>query len=96
MGHVIECLGLGRRDIADGLQEPPVVEPVHPFDGGEFHGLQRPPRAAPVNDRGLVEAVDALGQGVVVAIADAVSIRLGAYARLCPSPRFVGVWMGVR
>jgi hypothetical protein len=48
-----------------------------------------------VNDVSLVEAVDAFGQGVVVAIADAASIRLGAYARLCPPPRFMGVDMRV-
>jgi hypothetical protein len=26
-------LGFGRRDVADRLQEPLVVEPVHPFQG---------------------------------------------------------------
>ncbi len=62
-----------------------MVEPVHPFEGGEFHGLERPPWGAPVNDLGLVEAVDALGQGVVVAVADgrrlAARCRFGRGAR---------------
>ena len=35
------------------------------------HGLERAPWAAPVNDLGLVETVDAFGQGAVVAVADA-------------------------
>ena len=29
----------GRRDVADGLQEPPVVEPVHPFQRRELDGF---------------------------------------------------------
>ncbi len=64
LGGVVECFGLGRRDVADGLQRPPMVEPVYPFEGGEFHGLERAPGAAPVNDFSLVETVDALGHGV--------------------------------
>lgn len=35
-----------------------MVEPVHPFEGGEFHGLERAPGAAPVNDLSLVGAID--------------------------------------
>lgn len=33
---VVALLGFGRRKVADGLQEPPVVEPIHPFEGGEL------------------------------------------------------------
>ena len=33
-------LGLNGRNVADGLEEAPVVEPVHPFQGGELDGLQ--------------------------------------------------------
>jgi molecular chaperone IbpA len=32
-------LGFGRRDVADGLQEPPVVEPVDPFQRRELDGF---------------------------------------------------------
>ena len=67
---VVALLGFGRRDVADGLQEPPVVEPIHPFEGGELDRLERSPRSTPLDDFGLVEAIDRLGQRVVVAIAD--------------------------
>ena len=36
---VVTFLGFGRRDVADGLQEPPVVEPVHPFQRRELDGF---------------------------------------------------------
>ena len=31
---IVARLGFGGRDIADGLEEAPMVEPVHPFQGG--------------------------------------------------------------
>jgi hypothetical protein len=36
---VVALLGFGRRDVADGLQEPPVVEPVYPFQRRELDGF---------------------------------------------------------
>ena|SRR6516162_3905964 len=36
---VVAFLSFGRRDVADGLQEPPVVEPVHPFQRRELDGF---------------------------------------------------------
>ena len=62
---IVARFGLGGRDIADGLEQAPVVEPVHPFQGGEFDGLQGAPWPAASDHFGLVEAVDRLGQGVV-------------------------------
>ena len=53
------------RDIADGLQDAPVVEPIDPYEGGEFDTLEGFP-GAPVDEFGLVEAVDGLGERVVV------------------------------
>ena len=47
------CLGFGRGDVADGLQEQPGVEPVHPFQGGVLDRIERLPRPAPMNDFGL-------------------------------------------
>ena len=61
-------LRLGRRDVADRLQQPVVVEPRHPFQRGQFDSLARLPRPAPVDDLGLVQPVDGLGQGVVVTV----------------------------
>lgn len=41
--------GLGWRDVADGLKDTAVVEPVHPFGGCVFHGVKRSPCATPVD-----------------------------------------------
>ena len=56
-------------------------QPVHGRGGervvdGVFDGLERSPRAAPVDRLGLVEAVDRFGQRVVVAVADAADRRI--------------------
>ena len=65
---VISFLGFGGRDITDGLQQPPVVEPVNPFKRGIFDSFKRSPWTSPVDYLGLVKAIDCLGQGVVVAV----------------------------
>ena len=63
-------LGFGRRDVADGLQEPVVVEPVHPFQRRELDGFEAAPWPAPVDHLGLVEAVDGFGERIVIGISD--------------------------
>ena len=50
-----------RRDVADGSEQAVIVEPVDPFQRGVFDSLERSPRATPVDDLGLVKAVDRLG-----------------------------------
>ena len=77
-GGIVGGLGFGGRDVSDGLEQATVVEPVDPFEGGELDGLEGLPGAAAVDDLGLVEAVDGLGQGVVVAVADAADRGLDA------------------
>ncbi len=67
----VTVLGFGRRDVADGLQEPAVVEPIHPLEGCELDGLEVAPRSASMDNLGLVEAIDRFGEGVVVRVADA-------------------------
>lgn len=37
---VVVFLGFGWRYVADGLQEPSVVEPIDPFEGSELDGLE--------------------------------------------------------
>ena len=37
---VVSGFRLGERNAADGLEQAPVVEPVDPFEGGEFDGLK--------------------------------------------------------
>jgi hypothetical protein len=48
-----------------------MVEPVHPLKGSVLDCFEVAPRPAPVDHLGLVEAVDRLGQSVVIAVADA-------------------------
>ena len=67
---IVLLFGFGGRDVADGFQQPSVVEPVDPFEGRIFDGFERPPWSPPVDHLGLVKAIDRLGQSVVIAIAD--------------------------
>ena len=60
----VVCLGFGRRDVADGLQQAMVVEPGHPFQRGQLHRFLRFPRPPAFDQLGLVQPVDRLGQGV--------------------------------
>ena len=62
---IVACFGLGGWNVADRFEQAPVVEPVHPFQGGEFDGFQAAPRPAASDYLGLVEAVDRLGQGII-------------------------------
>src|SRR4051794_22341489 len=81
---IVACFGLGGWNVADRFEQAPVVEPVHPFQGGEFDSLQAAPWPAAADHFGLVEAVDGLGQGIIVAVADAAgstpaSVRRSVY-----------------
>src|SRR6476646_1037751 len=67
---VVALLGFGRRAVADGLQEPSVVEPVHPFQGRELDGIEAAPWPAPMDHLGLVEAVDGFGESIVIGSSD--------------------------
>jgi hypothetical protein len=66
---VVVVLGFGGWDVAAVLGQAAVVEPVDPFGGGVFDGVQGVPGAAGFDELGLVKPVDGLGQGVVVAVA---------------------------
>jgi hypothetical protein len=57
-------LGFGKRDIADGREQAPVVEPVDPFERGVLNGFKGSPRSSPVDHLRLVKAIDRLSQGV--------------------------------
>jgi len=80
---VVVGLGFGGRDVPDGFEQATVVEPVHPFQRGVFHGLEAAPRTATMDDFGLEQAVDRLCQRVVVAVTDATDRRFDA--RFCQS-----------
>lgn len=45
-------------DVADGLQQVPVVQPVDPFQGRKLDGFEGLPRFASMGDPGFEEAVD--------------------------------------
>ena len=78
---VVAFLGFGRRDVADGLQQPAIVEPVDPGQRRELDGFETPPGSAPMDEFGLVEAVDRLCEGVVVGVSDAADGGLDASFR---------------
>jgi hypothetical protein len=58
--------------------QPPVVVPVDPLERGELDLLDRLPRSSPVDQLGLEEADRALGQSVVVGVADGSDRGIGA------------------
>src|SRR5680860_1236088 len=64
MVHLFE---LRRGDVAGVLEEPAVVEPIHPLQGGELHIFEGLPGTALSDRLGLLEAVD--GQAVNIAAA---------------------------
>ena len=66
----MHLLKLDGRDVSDRLQQPSVIEPVHPVEGRELDVLDVAPRTAAADDFGLEQADDGLGQGVVVRVAD--------------------------
>lgn len=43
-----------------------MVEPVDPHHGGEFNRFEAAPRSAPMDDLGLVEAVDRFGEALML------------------------------
>ena len=55
-----------------------MIEPVYPFQRCELHCLERALWATPMDDLGFVEAVDRLGQSIVVAVAYAAHRRFDA------------------
>ncbi len=58
----------GRGHVADLGVEAAVVEPLDVGEGGELDVLRVAPRALGFDELVLVEPVEALGQGVVVAL----------------------------
>ena len=63
---VVSSFHLGGRDVAAVLVEAAVVEPVDPFGGGQLDVIDVVPGSLLLDQLGLVEAVDRLGQRVVV------------------------------
>lgn len=68
---VVALFGFGRREVADRLQQSTTVGPVDPGQRGKLNGFEGSPGPAPMYQFSLVEPVDRLGEGVVIAVADA-------------------------
>src|SRR6266550_2242715 len=66
---IIRRLKFCRRNVADRLEKPAMVEPVDPFQRRVLNSLEVPPRTAAVNDFGLEQTDDGFGERVVVRIA---------------------------
>ena len=62
----------------DAAHRRNLIGRLRPFERGVFDRVERPPRPTPMNDLGLVKAIDRLGQGVVIAVADAADRRFDA------------------
>ena len=69
VSSVVEGLGFDGWDVAAVLVEPAVVEPVDPFGGRVFDVVDGLPRFARFDQFGLVQAVDRLGESVVILVA---------------------------
>jgi hypothetical protein len=67
---VVGVLQFDRWDVAAVFVEAVVVEPVDPFGGGQLEFLDRAPGLAWFDQFGLVQAVDGLGQGIVIGASD--------------------------
>ncbi len=67
---VVGALEIGWWDVAAVLVEAAVVEPVDPLRGRDLNVVDGPPRTSTLDQFGLLEPVDRLGQRVIVGIAD--------------------------
>jgi len=74
---VEDRFGLGRRDMPDRRQQSSMVEPVDPAEGGQFDCREVLPGLS-VDHLDLVDAVDGLGQSIVVNVPDAAHLGLDA------------------
>lgn len=68
--NVVVLLELGGWDPSELVEETPVVEPVDPFQGGQFEVAEATPWPPVAAQLRLVEAADdRLGEGVVIGVA---------------------------
>lgn len=79
---VVAFLDLDRRDVADRLQQPAIVEAFDLCQRGELDRFARSPATLPPDDLGVVEAVDCLGERLAGGVADAADGWLDAGFRV--------------
>jgi hypothetical protein len=75
---IVGSFRLGGRNVADGLEQAPVVEPIDPFKRGEFDSLEGAPRTAAVDHLSLEQTDDSFRQGIVVRVPDTADRRFDA------------------
>ena len=68
--HAMTLLGPGGRDAPDGLEQPAVVGPAHPLEGGGLHRPEAAPRTAAADHLGLEEPDHRLGRRAVERVPD--------------------------
>jgi len=61
---IVARFGFSGRHVADRFEQPTVIEPIHPFEGSELDGFERPPRTTPMDDLGLEQADDRFGESI--------------------------------
>ncbi len=66
--RIVGSLRLGWRDVADRLEQTPMVEPIDPFECGELNRLERAPRTPPMDHLGLEQPDDGFRQSIVVRV----------------------------
>ena len=47
--RIILMFGFGRRDVADGLEQPTMIEPADPFQRGIFDSFEAAPWPTPIH-----------------------------------------------
>jgi hypothetical protein len=70
VGTVVVSFGFGRGDVAEGAEQAAVVEPVDPLEDGVLDRVGVAPGAEPLDDLGLEQADDGLGERVVERVPD--------------------------
>ena len=63
-------LCFGWRDMSDGSEQAPIIEPVHPSQRLPFHRVRRFPRTQPVDDLCFEQPDDRLREGIAGAVPD--------------------------
>ena len=61
---VVQVFELGGWDASEFVEQTSMVEPVDPFQGGEFEVVETARWSFVADEFGLVEPVDRLGEGV--------------------------------
>jgi hypothetical protein len=65
---IVLLLELCRRDVADGLEQAAMVEPVDPFERRELDVVEVLPGPLLTGQLGLEEADHRLGEGVITSL----------------------------